>query len=82
MQFRHLSKSHVSGYHKYKPLDDEKIMTVGIAVEIFKSDPKCFLKQFKTLAAMAMGDGCLEEDRKSTRLNSSHSGESRMPSSA
>ena len=24
----------------------------------------------------------LEEDRKSTRLNSSHSGESRMPSSA
>ena len=26
--------------------------------------------------------GCLEKDRKSTRLNSSHSGESRMPSSA
>ena len=46
---------------KYKPLDDEKIMTVGIAVEIFKSDPKSFLKQFKTLAAMAMGDDCLEE---------------------
>ena len=28
------------------------------------------------------GDGTLNEDRKSTRLNSSHSGESRMPSSA
>ena len=27
-------------------------------------------------------DGIVEEDRKSTRLNSSHSGESRMPSSA
>ena len=26
--------------------------------------------------------GCKEQDRKSTRLNSSHSGESRMPSSA
>ena len=34
------------------------------------------------LADYAYGGGGWGEDRKSTRLNSSHSGESRMPSSA
>ena len=31
---------------------------------------------------LAITQGIIDEDRKSTRLNSSHSGESRMPSSA
>ena len=34
------------------------------------------------IALVAMGEDIGSEDRKSTRLNSSHSGESRMPSSA
>ena len=40
------------------------------------------LSNYHTLAAMVGGYRDWETDRKSTRLNSSHSGESRMPSSA
>ena len=36
----------------------------------------------KKVYAATRGASDFEEDRKSTRLNSSHSGESRMPSSA
>ena len=36
----------------------------------------------RALAAVAWADLVVLSDRKSTRLNSSHSGESRMPSSA
>ena len=34
------------------------------------------------LAMIALGDDCMASDRKSTRLNSSHTDSSRMPSSA
>ena len=36
----------------------------------------------KEIAAATLGDFAAREDRKSTRLNSSHSQQSRMPSSA
>ena len=40
------------------------------------------INSLNTIIANAMESSKLGEDRKSTRLNSSHSGESRMPSSA
>ena len=36
----------------------------------------------KMMLSLGVGEGKISRDRKSTRLNSSHSGESRMPSSA
>ena len=47
------------------------------AKELVESAPKPLLEKVDKEAAEAA-----KEDRKSTRLNSSHSGESRMPSSA
>ena len=48
-----------------------------------KSETLDQLKEFKaSLDKMMHGDMSLVEDRKSTRLNSSHMSESRMPSSA
>ena len=39
-------------------------------------------KKQSTSVLVPIGEQTVEQDRKSTRLNSSHSGESRMPSSA
>ena len=47
----------------------------------YKMHEGCFALEYARGASVALGWGCLS-DRKSTRLNSSHSGESRMPSSA
>ena len=46
---------------------------------LFETDPIGIYFQYK---ATAIGEGEVEVDRKSTRLNSSHSAKSRMPSSA
>ena len=48
---------------------------------------EAFMKDLPNLGRLVVNDSCFEVrltsvDRKSTRLNSSHSGESRMPSSA
>ena len=40
------------------------------------------LFQFRFMLCLVLGSGLLKLDRKSTRLNSSHIEESRMPSSA
>ena len=44
--------------------------------------PRAALAQFMQQGPKLVGSGAVGADRKSTRLNSSHSGESRMPSSA
>ena len=49
---------------------DPVVGVVGLVVVVGGSALYCLLQ------------GCVGVDRKSTRLNSSHSGESRMPSSA
>ena len=49
----------------------------GAGVTIFD-----FAQEPAEALADELGDGSVAVDRKSTRLNSSHSGESRMPSSA
>ena len=46
-----------------------------------KFDPST-LVTFDNAATNGFWEGAMDRDRKSTRLNSSHSGESRMPSSA
>ena len=51
------------------------------AVIHLKDDEKSNLVLVQKVARKLRGQG-IKEDRKSTRLNSSHSGESRMPSSA
>ena len=45
-------------------------------------DKDFIISQVRTWIPIAVGYRDWETDRKSTRLNSSHSGESRMPSSA
>ena len=47
-----------------------------------KSTPKEQFEYAKSFYNIKKYDDAIREDRKSTRLNSSHSGESRMPSSA
>ena len=53
---------------------DEKAETIALVKETVVDDSGC--------AWMALNTPSVALDRKSTRLNSSHSGESRMPSSA
>ena len=43
---------------------------------------RCVLKALESRLEILNEEFSLQQDRKSTRLNSSHSGESRMPSSA
>ena len=54
------------------------LMTSVISVTSIPNKGRGYIAQRDIKA----GEIILEEDRKSTRLNSSHSGESRMPSSA
>ena len=51
---------------------------------ILSRDPIAFISVFATVLFRLVPEDVVQrfEDRKSTRLNSSHSGESRMPSSA
>ena len=68
------------GYLSQEPqLDPDK--TVGENVEAAFAGLKADLDRFNEIS-MRFAEEMSEEDRKSTRLNSSHSGESRMPSSA
>ena len=56
-----------------------------VALEITLNSPDDFLKIRETLSRIGVAsrkDKTLFQDRKSTRLNSSHSQQSRMPSSA
>ena len=73
----------------------EGIVKIGAYAQLMYARLKVSLKfevvrHFKPESSMLRGQAlgsavagaCDREDRKSTRLNSSHSGESRMPSSA
>ena len=57
------------------------IPSLGTEIDVTGTKPGCFTIETAQAAVGQMFDK-LREDRKSTRLNSSHSGESRMPSSA
>ena len=54
----------------------------GLAWKEWRAQYNKEKKNFKSTRDIQKIDGLLRTDRKSTRLNSSHSGESRMPSSA
>ena len=60
-----------------------QIILVFVWVFIVAIDQFDFLESlYQPIVSGAVIGAILGEDRKSTRLNSSHSGESRMPSSA
>ena len=65
-------------------VDPSSRITLGTAADYEEDAAACFEDGTLVLEACAnLGNDFMDvEDRKSTRLNSSHSGESRMPSSA
>ena len=72
-RFTHpLLKKTVRRSKNYHAHDEDRAFKVGDTVAIEETKPISRLKRWIVV----------ERDRKSTRLNSSHSGESRMPSSA
>ena len=70
----------VSGFDRKNMIRNFRVL-FNLAVSMVKA--RRIVKRFKPEIAIGVGGyRDWETDRKSTRLNSSHSGESRMPSSA
>ena len=70
-----------SGYHVCRDLPERLAPGVGLTPPL-GPDPVIAAVQVERLRAAGAEPGCPVTDRKSTRLNSSHVSESRMPSSA